>query len=96
MEISEKWPDIYDEGYVQYFQAELTQKFTSNSRSTKYKDNIPPTEYLSNDLEDRPNQHEKSHELCDETWHSISSLMENQWELREPDYENFRMEEGPL
>ena len=39
-------------------------------------------ENLSNDHEDRPNQHENSHELCDETRHPVMNLMESQWKLR--------------
>ena len=31
-------------------------------------------EHVSNDHEDRPNQHENSHKLCDETGHPVLSL----------------------
>ena len=42
MEISEVWPDTYDEGYIHQFQPEPTHKFTSSSsRSTKFKDILP-------------------------------------------------------
>ena len=39
-------------------------------------------EHLSNDHEEHPNQHENSHELCDENGHPIKNLMESQWKLR--------------
>ena len=35
-------------------------------------------EHLSNDHEDRPNQHENNHKLCDETGHPIVNIMESQ------------------
>ena len=40
-------------------------------------------EHLSNDHEDHPNQHENSHKLCDETGHTVLSLLESQWKLRQ-------------
>ena len=40
-------------------------------------------ERLSNDHEDRPNQHENSHKLCDEIRHPVAILMESQWKLRQ-------------
>ena len=49
-------------------------------------------EHLSNDHEDHPNQHEKSHKLCDETGHPIVNMMESQWELRQQHDQNFPME----
>ena len=39
-------------------------------------------EHLSNDHEDRPNQHENNHKLYNETEHPIVNLMESQWKLR--------------
>ena len=41
-------------------------------------------ELLLSDHEDRPNQHENSHKLCDETGHPVLSLTESQWKLRKP------------
>ena len=38
MEMSEVWPDTYNEGYIHQFQPEPTHKLTSNSRRTKLKD----------------------------------------------------------
>ena len=38
-------------------------------------------ERLSNDQEDRPNQHENSHKLCNETGHPVVNLIESQWKL---------------
>ena len=40
-------------------------------------------EHLSNDHEDRPNQQENSHKLCDETGHPVANLMKSQWKLRQ-------------
>ena len=45
-------------------------------------------EHLSNDYEDCPNQHEKSHKLCDKTRHPIVNLMESQWKLRQQHDQN--------
>ena len=65
-------------------------KFTSSSRTTKLK-NIFPWKHLSNDHEDRPNRHENSHKLYDETGHPVLSLTESQWKLRQQ-HQNFPME----
>ena len=40
-------------------------------------------EYPSNDHKDLPNQHENSHELCNETGHPVVSLTENLMSLME-------------
>ena len=40
-------------------------------------------EYLSNDHEDRLNQHENGQKLCDEMGHPVLSLTESQWKLRQ-------------
>ena len=53
-----------------------------------------PTENLSNDLRDRPNQHENNHKLCNETKHPVLSLLESQWKQRQQ--QNFPMEGKPL
>ena len=53
-------------------------------------------EHLSNDHEDRPNQHENSHKLCNETGHPFLSLLEGQWKLKQQDDQNFPMGEKPL
>ena len=53
-------------------------------------------EHLSNDHEDHPNQHENNHKLCDETGHPVLSLVEIQRKLKQPDNQNFTMEEKPL
>ena len=52
-------------------------------------------ESLSNDHKDRPNQHENTHKLCDETGHPALSLRESKWKLRQHD-QNFAMDEKPL
>ena len=39
-------------------------------------------EHLSNDHENRPNQQENSHKLCDETGYPYLSLTESKWKLR--------------
>ena len=36
-------------------------------------------ERLSNDHEDHPNQHENSHELCNNMGHPIFRSLESQW-----------------
>ena len=38
---------------------------------------------LSNDQEDRPNQHENSHKLCNEMVDPVVNMMESQWKLRQ-------------
>ena len=38
---------------------------------------------LSDDHEDHPNQHENSHNLCDEKGCPLLSLNESQWKLRQ-------------
>ena len=53
-------------------------------------------EHLSNDEEDRPNQHKDSHKLCNETGHPIVNLMESQWKLRQQHDQNLSMEGKPL
>ena len=50
-------------------------------------------EYLSNDDEDRPNQDENSHKLCDETGHLFVNFMESQRTLRQHD-QNFQWRES--
>ena len=40
-------------------------------------------EHLSNDHEDHPDQDKNSHKLCDEMGHSVLSLLESQWKLRQ-------------
>ena len=47
---------------------------------------------VSNDHEDRPNQHENSHKLWDETGDPVLSLLGNQWKLRQQYDQNFPME----
>ena len=53
-------------------------------------------EHLSNDHKDGPNQHENSHNLCDETGDPAVNLMESQWQLRPQHDQNFQMEEKPM
>ena len=50
-------------------------------------------EHLSNDYEDRLNQHENSHKLCNETGHPVVNLMECQWKVRQQNDQNFPMGE---
>ena len=49
-------------------------------------------EHLSNDHNDRPNQHENSHKLFSETGHPVVNMMQNQWKLRQQHDQNFPME----
>ena len=72
----------------------LLTKFTSSNTSTKFKD-LLPWNISQNDHEDRPNQHENSHKLCDKMGHHIVNLMESQWKLRQQ-HQNFPMEGKPL
>ena len=61
MEMNQAWPDIYVEGYIHQFQPGPTHKFTSSSRSTKFKDILHGT---SLKWSQRPsNQHKNSHKL---------------------------------
>ena len=48
-------------------------------------------EHLSNDHEDRSNQHKNSHKLCDEMGHPILCLLESQRKLRQQHDQNFPM-----
>ena len=41
MEMSEAWPDAFDEGYIHQSQPEPTRQITSSSRSTEFKDILP-------------------------------------------------------
>ena len=52
--------------------------------------------HLSNDYKDHLNQHENNHKLCNETGHSVLSLLESQWKLIQQHGLNFRMEGKPL
>ena len=40
-------------------------------------------EHFSNEHEDHRNQHENSHKVYNETGHSLLSLRESQWKLRQ-------------
>ena len=62
--------------YINFNLNPLT-KFTSISRSTKFKD-ILPLKHLLNDHKDHTNQRENSHKLSDETGDSLFSLAEIQ------------------
>ena len=49
-------------------------------------------EHISNGHEGRPNQHENSHQLCDEMGQLVLGLTESQWKLRQLNDQNFPME----
>ena len=51
-------------------------------------------EHISNDHEDRPNQHEYSQKQCDKMGHPVVNMTESQWKLRQ--HQNFPMEGKPL
>ena len=51
--------------------------------------------HLSNDYEDRPNQHENYH-LCEEKGHPVLSLKESQWTLIQEHDHDFPMKVKPL
>ena len=50
--------------------------------------------HLSNDHNDLPNQPKNSHNLSDEMRHSILSLAESKWKLKEQHDQNFPMGEA--
>ena len=52
--------------------------------------------HFSNDHKDRPNQHENSHKLCDETRHPVVDLTASQWKLRQEHDQNYPLEGKPL
>ena len=52
-------------------------------------------EHLPNHHKGQPNQHENSHELCNETGHLALSLLESQCKLRDQHDQNFPMEGEP-
>ena len=54
------------------------------------------SEHLSNYHKNHPNQHKKSHRLCDEIGYPVFSLLESQWKLRQQHDQSFPMEEKPL
>ena len=49
-------------------------------------------EHLSKDYKDHLNQHKNSHKLCNKMGHSVLSLLESQWKLRQQHDQNFPME----
>ena len=92
MEMSRAWSGTYDdEGYSNLYP--LT-KSNSSSRTTEFKD-IFPWKVSQIIIKTGPNQHENSHKLCDETGHSIVSLTESQWKLRQQHDQNFPMKGKP-
>ena len=48
-------------------------------------------DYVSNDYEYCPRQHQFSHKQCDETGHSVVNMIESQWKLRQQHDQNFPM-----
>ena len=53
-------------------------------------------DYLSNDHEGHPNQHENSHKPGNETGHPVLNLLESQLKLRQQHDQNFLKEGNPL
>ena len=41
VEMSEAWPDTFNEGYIHQFQPEPTHKIHSSNRNTEFKDILP-------------------------------------------------------
>ena len=76
------------------FHPEPLTKFTSSSRSTKFKDILSWN--ISQILQRPPNQHKNSHKLFGEMGHPILSLMASQWKLGQEHDQNFLMERKPL
>ena len=93
MEMSDAWLYVFYELYIHQLQQILLTKFTTTSRSTKFKDIL----LLNNSHyhEDQPNQHENSQKLCNEMGHPVVNWMESPWKLRQHD-QNLPIEEKPL
>ena len=53
-------------------------------------------EYCLNGHKDPPNQHENSHNPCDEMGDPVVNLTESQWKLRQQHDQNFPVEGRPL
>ena len=49
-------------------------------------------EHLSNDHEDHPNQRDNSYKSRGQMAHSVLSLLESQWKLRQQHEQNFSIE----
>ena len=90
VEVSEAWPDTYDEGIYTSIPTWIHSKnllAAAEAPSLKFN--------LLNDHKDYPNQHENSHKLCDESGNPVENLMGSQWKLRQQ-HQNFPMEGKPL
>ena len=92
MEMSEAWPDIYDERYIHEFEPEPTHKQQQKHWVERYL----TMEHLLNDHKGNPNQFENSLKLCDKMGHPVLKLLESQWKLRQQHDQNFPMERKPL
>ena len=95
MEISEAWPDTFDEGYIHQFQSEPTHKIHEQQQK-HWVQRCPPMEDLSDDNKDCPNHHKNSQKICNERGHPLVNMKESQWKLRQQHDQNLRMEEKPL
>ena len=80
--------------YINFNLNPLT-KFTSSSRSTEFKD-ILPGNISQMITKTKSSPHKNSHKSCDETRHTLLSLMQSQWKLRQHHDQNFPMEGKPL
>ena len=76
---------------VHQFQPDPTHKIHYQQQMQQFS-TYPPMRHLSNDDKDCPNHHKNSHELCSETRHPVSSMMERQRKLRQPHDQNILME----
>ena len=70
----EAWRDTYDEERIHQFQTKTTHKFNSSSRSTELKDTFP-----WNNHKYRPNQHDNSHKLYNETELDFGGVWNKKW-----------------
>ena len=72
MEMSEAWPDIFYEGHI-YINSNLNplKKFTSSSRSTKFKDILSGniSQMITKPIPISP----RTVKLCDETGHPLKN-----------------------
>ena len=68
--------------YLRWGTYTSTRTWTHSQNSLAAADAPISTRGTSNDHESHPNQHENSHKLCDEMWHSLFSLAQSQWKTK--------------
>ena len=91
MEMNEAWPDIYDAEYMHQIKPGHTHKIQQLKEKDRDK-RYPPMKHFSSDHEDRPNQFENSHKLCNKKEHPFLGLKESHWEVSQQYDKNLLME----